>query len=104
MTFLVATRGWDQARQDIRSSFQSAAYAAKETSRDAALTSKVKAAFALSKRIPSDKIDVDSQGDVVTLRGEVPSHAVRDLAESVARDVPGVSEVHNHLYAVSRSQ
>ena len=101
MTYLVSTRGWDQAREDIKSSFQSAAYAAKETSRDAALTSKVKTAFALSKRIPSDKISVDSEGQVVTLRGEVPSDDIRDLAESIARDVPGVSEVHNHLFAVS---
>jgi len=30
MTFLVSTRGWDQAKQDIRSSFQNAAYAAKK--------------------------------------------------------------------------
>jgi sporulation protein YlmC with PRC-barrel domain len=104
VAFLVSTRGWDQARQDIKSSMQSAAYAAKETSRDAALTSKVKTAFALSKRIPSDKIDVDSQGDVVTLRGEVPSDEIRNLAETVARDVPGVAEVHNHLFAISRSQ
>jgi sporulation protein YlmC with PRC-barrel domain len=104
MTFLVSTRGWDQARQDITSSLHNAAYAAKETSRDAALTSKVRAAFALSKRIPSDKIDVDSQGDVVTLRGEVPSDEIRYLAEAVARDVPGVAEVHNHLFAVSQSR
>ena len=102
--FLVTTRGWDQARQDIKSSFQGAAYAAKETSRDAALTTKVKAALALSKRIPANKIDVDSEGDVVTLRGDVPSDEIRDLAQSIAQDVPGVSEVHNHLFAVTRSQ
>src|SRR5579862_4642644 len=36
--FLVGTRGWDQARQDIENSVQSAAYAAKETSQDAAIT------------------------------------------------------------------
>jgi len=104
MTFLVSTRGWDQAKQDVKSSFQSAAYAAKETSKDAALTSKVKTALALSKRIPSDKINVDSDGNVVTLRGEVPSQETRDLAERIVKDVPGVGEVHNHLYAISGSQ
>jgi sporulation protein YlmC with PRC-barrel domain len=104
MAYLVSSRGWDQAREDITNSLHSAAYAAKETSKDAALTSKVRTAFALSKRIPSDKIDVDSQGDVVTLRGEVPSDEIRDLAERVARDVPGVAEVHNHLFAVSQSR
>jgi osmotically-inducible protein OsmY len=88
----------------MKSSLQGAAYAAKETSHDAALTTKVKAAFALSKRIPSDKISVDSQGESVTLRGEVPSDQIRNLAESVAGDVPGVEEVHNHIYALNRTQ
>ena len=102
--FLASTRGWDQTKQDIRSSLQGAAYAAKETSHDAALTTKVKTALALSKRLPTDHINVDSEGDVVTLRGDVPSDATRELAESIARDVPGVREVHNHLFAVTRSQ
>jgi sporulation protein YlmC with PRC-barrel domain len=101
MAYLVSTRGWEQARQDIKTSLQSVAYAAKETSQGAALTSKVKTALALSKRIPSDKINVDSERDVVTLRGEVPSDEIKDLAESRARDVPGVSEVHNQLYVVT---
>jgi len=61
----------------------------------------VKTALALSKRIPSDKINVDSERDVVTLRGEVPSDEIKDLAETRARDVPGVSEVHNQLYVVN---
>jgi len=101
-TFLVATRGWDQARQDMKSSLQSAAYAAKETSKDAALTTKVKTALTLSKRIPADKIDVESDGTVVTLRGDVPSNEIRDLAEKVTRDVPGVTDVQNHLFPVGR--
>ena|SRR5438105_5169644 len=103
-TFLVSTRGWEQARQDIKSSLQGAAYAAKETSHDAALTTKVKTALALSKRIPSGQITVDSEGDIVTLRGEVPSEEVRNLAESIARDVSGVREVHNHIFAINRTQ
>jgi hypothetical protein len=104
VAYMVSTRGWEQTRQDLGSSVQSAAYAMKESSADAALTAKVKTAFSLSKRIPSNQINVDSEGDVVTLRGEVPNEAVRSLAESIARDVPGVGEVHNHLYAYSRSQ
>jgi len=102
--FLVATRGWDQARTDIRDSVQGAAYAAKETTHDAALTTRVKTALSLSRRIPAGKINVDSDGDIVTLRGEVPSSQVRDLAESITRDVPGVRDVHNHLFPVSPGQ
>ena len=104
MTYLVSTRGWDNARNDVQTSFRSVAHAAKETSQTAALTTKVKTALSLSKRIPADKINVDSEGDVVTLRGEVPSDEIRQLAESIARDVPGVSEVHNHLFAISPTQ
>ena len=102
--YLISTRGWDQAREDVRSTFQSAAYAAKETSQDAALTTKVKTALSLSKRIPSDKINVDSDGGIVTLRGEVPSPSIRQLAESITGDVPGVSQVQNHLFAISGPQ
>jgi hypothetical protein len=104
MTYMVSTRGWDQARKDIKGSLQSAVYAAKETSETAALTTKVKTALSLSKRISADKIDVDSQDGVVTLRGEVSSAETKALAESVARDVPGVSQVNNHLFIVTRSQ
>jgi sporulation protein YlmC with PRC-barrel domain len=102
--YLISTRGWEQARQDISTTVQGAAYAAKETSQDAALTAKVKTALSLSKRIPSGEINVGSDNDVVTLRGEVPNDQIRTLAEQIAGDVPGVSQVQNHLYAVQHSQ
>ena len=102
--YLISTRGWEQARQDISTTVQGAAYAAKETSQDAALTAKVKTALSLSKRIPSGIINVDSDNDVVTLRGEVPNEEVRKLAGQIVGDVPGVREVQNHLYAVTQSQ
>src|SRR5207237_10031816 len=104
VAYLVSTRGWDQAKQEITNSVQGAAYAAKETTQDAALTAKVKTALSLSRKIPSGAVTVDSDNDVVTLRGEVPNDEVRNLAEQIARDVPGVREVHNHLYAIAHSQ
>jgi sporulation protein YlmC with PRC-barrel domain len=104
LTYLISTRGWDQARQDITASMQRAAYAAKETSQDATLTAKVKTALSLSKRVPSNDINVDSKSGVVTLSGQVPSPDVAGAVESVVRDVPGVSNVENHLYVAGRSQ
>ena len=100
----VSTKGWDQARQDMRTAFQGVAYAAKETSQDAALTAKVKTALALSRRVPWSKIDVDSKDGVVTLRGDVPSDDARTQAESIAKDVPGVQGVQNHLYIAAPSR
>jgi sporulation protein YlmC with PRC-barrel domain len=98
--YLVSTRGWEQTQRDLSGSVQGAAYAMKESSADATLTAKVRTAFSLSKRIPADKINVDSENDVVTLRGEVATDEIRNLAESTARDVPGVKQVRNHLFVL----
>jgi hypothetical protein len=103
-TFLVSTRGWERVKTEIMSSVQGAAYAMKETSLDATLTTKVKAALSLSKRIPADEINVDSNNGVVTLRGEVASEEIRGLAETITRDTPGVRAVRNHLYVISPAQ
>jgi hypothetical protein len=102
--YLVSTRGWEQTQRDLSGSVQGAAYAMKESSADATLTAKVRTAFSLSKRIPADKINVDSENDVVTLRGEVATDEIRNLAESTARDVPGVKQVRNHLFVLQPVQ
>ncbi|MBI4471185.1 MAG: BON domain-containing protein [Acidobacteria bacterium] len=102
--YLVSTRGWEQARSDISATAETAAYAMRETSNDAALTAKVKTALSLSKRIPAGMIDVDTEDQIVTLRGEVPTQAIRDHVDMVVRDVPGVTQVRNHLYVVNSSQ
>jgi hypothetical protein len=104
MAFLVSTRGWDGAKQQLANTFSGAAYAMKETSQDATLTAKVKTALSLNKNVPANQINVDSQGDVVTLRGEVPNDEVRSMAQKIAEDTPGVGAVHNHLYAMQQRQ
>jgi hypothetical protein len=104
MAFLVSTRGWDGAKQQLSNTFSGAAYAMKETSQDATLTAKVKTALSLNKHVPATQINVDSQGDVVTLRGEVANDEVRSMAQKIAEDTPGVGTVHNHLYAMRQRQ
>ena len=104
LAFLVSTRGWDGAKQQLSNTFSGAAYAMKETSQDATLTAKVKTALSLNKRVPANQINVDSQGDVVTLRGEVPNEEIRSTAERIAAETPGVGSVHNHLFATQRTQ
>ena len=104
MAFLVSTRGWDGAKQQLANTFSGAAYAMKETSQDATLTAKVKAALSLNKQVPASQINVDSQGDVVTLRGEVANDEIRSIAEKIAQDTPGVGAVHNYLYTMQHTQ
>jgi osmotically-inducible protein OsmY len=50
-----------------------------------------------SSIIDVDKIQVESSGNRVVLRGDVRSFAARDEAERIAWSEPGVSSVDNHL-------
>jgi BON domain-containing protein/PRC-barrel domain protein len=104
MAYLVSTRGWEGTKEQLANTFSGAAYAMKETSLDATLTAKVKTALSLNKNVPAAQINVDSEGDVVTLRGEVANDEVRSIAEKVAADTPGVGAVHNHLYTTQHTQ
>jgi len=101
LTYMIATRGWPQTKSDLTNMVGGVTYAMKDTSADAALTAKVKAALVLNKSVPASAINVDSQDGMVTLRGEVNDQQTRDLAGKIAQDTPGVREVRNHLYVIS---
>lgn len=64
---------------------------------DAGITTQVKAAFALSKRISAYEIGVETKDGVVTLTGQAPSEIDRELAGNVARDTTGVKQVDNQI-------
>jgi hyperosmotically inducible periplasmic protein len=65
--------------------------------RNALLTGKVKSALARDVGLRTLKINVDSEGSVVTLKGVVDSEATKRRAEQVASAVDGVSSVSNKL-------
>jgi BON domain-containing protein len=65
--------------------------------RSALLTGKVKAALAGDVGLHTLRINVDSEGSVVTLKGVVDSDDTRRRAEQVASAVAGVSSVNNQL-------
>jgi hyperosmotically inducible protein len=69
----------------------------KSDTRNAALTAKVKSALAADVGLKTLKIDVDSMGNTVTLKGAVDSEATKKRAEEVARKVDGVATVRNEL-------
>jgi osmotically-inducible protein OsmY len=60
------------------------------------LTAKVKTALMTDEHLAEAHIDVDVEGDVVTLRGTVPYEGQRDLAEQIARHA-GARHVENRL-------
>jgi hyperosmotically inducible protein len=69
----------------------------KDTSQDAATTSKVKTALLLSKNVSAFDITTTTTRGVVSLSGEVPSEETRRLAGAIAQDTSGVSQVQNNL-------
>ena len=75
----------------------SASTEVRQDTRNAALTAKVKSALAADVGLKTLKIDVDSMGNTVTLKGSVDSADTRRRAEEVARKVDGVATVRNEL-------
>jgi osmotically-inducible protein OsmY len=68
-----------------------------EVLEDVAVTGAVEMALRLNRRLRPYPIEVHSDAGLVTLQGEVPGEAERDLAEAVAAAVPRVDRVENGL-------
>jgi hyperosmotically inducible protein len=64
---------------------------------DAAITTKIKAAFLAESDIKSMDINVTTKDDVVTLTGSTDSLASSKKAEEIARGVSDVKQVNNQL-------
>lgn len=77
------------------------AAAAKNTTKDAWISSKTKIALYGDDRVTGSSINVDAKGGVVTLRGKVASADEKKAAEEVAKGIDGVSSVKNSLQVVA---
>jgi hyperosmotically inducible protein len=88
VVYFVATRN---------SSVQNAFSSIKETTEDAATTSRVRTALLLSKHVSPFDIKVQTIEGAVTLEGQVPSEQVKSVAGAIAQDTSSVKQVHNNL-------
>lgn len=64
---------------------------------DASITASVKSQLMANSNTKGLSINVDTQGDVVTLSGKVSSDTERELAEAIALNTDNVAEVRNEL-------
>ena len=71
---------------------------------DAAMTAKVKAALANDVGLKTLNIDVDSNGGVVTLKGQVDSVDTKKRAQEAAQAVKGVTWVQNQLSIAPKAE
>lgn len=71
--------------------------AATQYTKDAAITTKVKAKLATTRNVSATQIGVNTYNGVVQLSGFVDSQDAVDKAASLAKDVDGVKQVVNSL-------
>jgi osmotically-inducible protein OsmY len=64
---------------------------------DAWLITKVKAALLFHRSVSGIKTEVNVKDGIVTLQGEAPSQAQKDLTTEYAKDVEGVKNVNNEM-------
>ena len=64
---------------------------------DSWITGKVKSALLFHKSVSGLNTEVDTQGGVVTLRGEAANQAQKDLATEYAAEIEGVKSVSNQM-------
>ena len=64
---------------------------------DAAITAAVSAGLAKDPDLRATRIDVDTKGGTVVLKGPAPNAAARERATEIAKAVKGVSAVDNQL-------
>jgi hypothetical protein len=74
-----------------------AANEAKHALANGGLTAKIKTKMALDDVVKARNIDVDTNGSVVTLTGDVGSQAERQRAVQLAKETEGVTSVVDHL-------
>jgi len=79
------------------SSVQNAYSSIKESTQDAATTSRVRTALLLSKQVSPFDVKVQTIQGEVTLEGQVPSEQVKTVAGAIAQDTSSVKQVHNNL-------
>jgi osmotically-inducible protein OsmY len=78
-------------------SVQGAFRSIKESTGDAATTSRVRTALLLSKRVSPFDIKVETNKGEVSLNGQVSSEEIKSLAGAIAQDTSGVKQIHNEL-------
>lgn len=86
-----------EAGAEVGAAVARGANEAQRAASDGALTTKIKAKMALDDRVKAAKIDVDTDGSVVTLSGRVGSESERARAVQLARETDGVTSVVDHL-------
>jgi osmotically-inducible protein OsmY len=87
----------EQAAKDANAKAQDVARAVEAKVDDATITTEVNAGLAKDTELSAIKIDVDTKGGTVLLKGPAPTAAAKARATEIAKSVKGVGSVDNQL-------
>lgn len=82
---------------DVKEAVKDAGATVAQTADDVSITAAVSAGLAKDADLSAIRIDVDTKGGVVSLKGPAPTAAAKARAEEIAKGVQGVSSVNNEL-------
>lgn len=82
---------------NVKEAAKDAGAAVSATVDDAAITASVSAGLAKDPDLSAIKINVDTKGGAVSLKGPAPTAAAKARAEEIAKGVQGVTSVSNEL-------
>jgi osmotically-inducible protein OsmY len=82
---------------NVKEAAKDAGAAVSATVDDAAITASVSAGLAKDPDLSAIKINVDTKGGAVSLKGPAPTAAAKARAEEIAKGVQGVTSVNNQL-------
>lgn len=92
-----AAEATKNAASNAADATRDAASNALDAAGEAGVTAKVNAALVGDPELSALKINVDTNGSVVTLNGDAPNQSAKDRAEELAKAVDGVTSVNNLL-------
>lgn len=92
-----------EAGKDMQAAGTEAGQAVAQGAGDMAITAKVNAALAADDKLSALKINVDTEGGRVALKGTAPDADSRDRATTLAAAVDGVVAVDNRLVVEKNS-
>ena len=92
-----------EAANDVKDSTKSAADQASNKVSDALITTAVKAELAKDSKLSALRINVDTDGGRVALKGSAPDADSKERATKLANAVKGVTAVDNQLTIDSKS-
>ena len=87
----------EQVAAEVRQEAREVTSSVKSAVNDASITASVNAELARDTELSAVRIDVDTSGGKVALKGNVPTAEARERATRLARGVDGVTEVDNQL-------